>query len=424
MPSVDSIDSMVRATARALAYLASSLVVGAAGFVWTLAAALLVAAVSFTHLGGPAFLSAAWVTRRFADAERRRAGWVLGTPIASPYVSHPGRTVRERVTAIAAQPATWRDLAWLGGLFPLGLASGVAAIVVSAVDLGAITAPLWAWAVPNPHAPFPMKPLMTTVPGRFGLIAIGLALLPLVAWALRGAGRLHAYAARVLLAPGTHRQLVEEAARLAETRRRVVDAQAAELRRIERDLHDGAQARIVAAGMTLALAARKLRPAPDGRAGAGGDAAADVNLARRQLDEALAELRRLVRGIHPPILTDRGLPAAIAALAGDSPLAVTVLGNEEDRYPAAVESAAYFVVAEGLANAGKHADANSCTVSLSTDGDTVSITVTDDGRGGADPTGSGIEGLRRRIEALDGTLALSSPPGGPTVLHAEFPCAS
>lgn len=430
MASVDSIDAMAKATARALAYLASSLVVGAVGFVWTLIAALIVAAVSFTHLGGPAFLSAAWVTRRFADAERRRAGWVLGARIPSPYVSRAGRTVRERVTAVVSQPATWRDLAWLGGLFPIGLASGVAAIVVSAVDLGAITAPLWAWAVPNPHAPFPMKPLMTTVPGRFGLIVIGLALLPVVAWLLRGGGRLQARCAHVLLAPGTHRQLVEEAARLAETRRRVVDAQAAELRRIERDLHDGAQARIVAAGMTLALAARKLRPAPDGRAGTGslagtgGDAASDVNLARRQLDEALAELRRLVRGIHPPILTDRGLHAAIAALAGDSPLAVTVLGNEADRYPAAVESAAYFVVAEGLANAGKHADADSCTVSLSTDGDTVYVTVADDGRGGANPVGSGIDGLRRRIEALDGTLALTSPPGGPTVLHAEFPCAS
>ncbi|GAA3395646.1 sensor histidine kinase [Cryptosporangium minutisporangium] len=424
-----SIGAVVRRTTRALAYLASSLVVGAAGFAWTLVAALAVGLVSITHLGGPAFLGATWVTRRFADAERRRAGWVLGAPIGSPYLPADRGTIRERVTAVATQPATWRDFVWLLGLFPVGLAAGIAAIVVTVVDLGAITAPLWAWAVPNPHAPFPVKPLMTTVPGRFGLTVIGTALLPVAAWLLRRGGHLLASGAHGLLAPGRHRDLVEETARLAETRRRVVDAQAAELRRIERDLHDGAQARIVAAGMTLALASRKLRPGTADRPGTDNrpgtaNAAADVELARRQLDEALAELRRLVRGIHPPILTDRGLHAAVAALAGDSPLTVTVLGDEADRYPAAVESAAYFVVAEGIANAGKHADATSCTVSLSRSGDTVNVTVTDDGRGGADATGSGLDGLRRRIEALDGTLTLTSPPGGPTILHAEFPCAS
>jgi signal transduction histidine kinase len=205
----------------------------------------------------------------------------------------------------------------------------------------------------------------------------------------------------------------------------VVDAQAAELRRIERDLHDGSQARMVAAGMTLALAARRLRAQPDAEAADDtARAAADVDLARRQIDDALTELRRLVRGIHPPILTDRGLHAALAALAGDSPLTVSVRGATGERYPAAVESAAYFVVAEGLANAAKHADATRCTVELHRSGDTVHVTLTDDGRGGADPAGSGLEGLRRRIEALDGVLTITSPPGGPTSLHAEFPCAS
>jgi signal transduction histidine kinase len=196
----------------------------------------------------------------------------------------------------------------------------------------------------------------------------------------------------------------------------VVDAQAAELRRIERDLHDGAQARMVAAGMTLALAARKLR--------ANGDAGADVDLARRQLDDALTELRSLVRGIHPPILTDRGLYAALAALAGDSPVRVELRGDPDRRYPAAVESAAYFVVAEGLTNAAKHATATAVVVDLGGPVDAVTVSVTDNGRGGADPAGAGIDGLRRRVEALDGTLTLTSPPGGPTVLRAELPCAS
>ena len=423
-----SIGAMLLRTARALAYLVTSLASGVVGFLWSLAATLVVTLTSITHLGGPAFLGAAWVTRRLAGAERRRAGWVLGTPIGSPYVAGHGRTVGENVRAVAAQPATWRDLVWLVLLFPAGLAGAVAAIVVTVVDLAMITAPLWAWAVPNPHAPEPMRFLLTTVPGRLVLTVPGILLLPAAAWLIRTLGGLQARTARALLAPGLHRHLVDETARLTETRRRVVDAQAAELRRIERDLHDGAQARIVAAGMTLALAARKLRPHVPDRPGEPvadpAPAAADVDLARRQLDDALTELRRLVRGIHPPILTDRGLHAAIAALAGDSPLTVSVHGDPGQRYPAAVEAAAYFVVAEGLANAAKHAGAERCTVSLGRSGDLVRLTLTDDGHGGADPSGSGLDGLRRRVEALDGTLTVTSPRGGPTVLHAEFPCAS
>ncbi|MEJ3750185.1 sensor domain-containing protein [Actinomycetes bacterium KLBMP 9797] len=406
----------MRTTARALAYLATGIPAGAAGFAWTLTATLAVGLLAVTQLGGPAFLGAAWVTRRLATVERWRAGWVLGQPIAAPYVPTTADTIGRRVAAVAGQPATWRDVAWLVVLFPVGLAGGIAGIVIAVVDLSAIVAPAWAWAVPNPHAPFPMKPLMTTTPGRFGLTMIGLAVLPLAVWLLRTLARAQTAAARALLAPGLHAHLVEETARLARTRARVVDAQAAELRRIERDLHDGAQARIVAAGMTMALAARKLRT--------GGTAAPDVELARRQLDEALAELRRLVRGIHPPILTDRGLYAALAALAADSPLAVELRGDPAARYPPAVESAAYFVVAEGLANAGKHALAATCVIELARTATSVVVALTDDGRGGADPAGAGLDGLRRRVEALDGVLTITSPPGGPTVLRAEFPCAS
>jgi signal transduction histidine kinase len=414
----------VKRTARALAYLVSGIPAGAVGAAYALAATLIVTVLGLTQLGGPVFLAAAWTTRRLAAVERRRAGWVLGRPIAAPYVPATGDTVRQRALAVAGQPATWRDLVWLVVLFPLGLATGIAGTVAAAVEAGAVLAPLWAWAVPNPHAPFPMKPLMTTTPGRFGLTVLGLVLLPLVLWFLRFLAGAQAGAARALLAPGLHTRLVGEADRLARSRARVVDAQAAELRRIERDLHDGAQARIVAAGMTLALAARKLRNGNGNGNGSGTDAEPDVALARRQLDEALADLRRLVRGIHPPILTDRGLHAALSALAADSPLAVDLRGDVEERYPAPVESAAYFVVAEGLANAGKHSGASTCVIEIHRTTATVGITLTDDGRGGADPTGTGLDGLRRRVEALDGVLSVTSPAGGPTVLHAEFPCAS
>lgn len=175
----------VRTTGRALGYLASGVPAGVVGLVWTLAATLVVGLLAVTHLGGPAFLGAAWVTRRLATLERRRAGWVLDRPITSPYVPVTADTVGRRVAAVAGQPATWRDVAWLVVLFPIGLAGGVAGTVIAAVDLGAVTAPAWAWAVPNPHAPFPMKPLLTTTPGRFGLTLIGLALLPLAVWLLR-----------------------------------------------------------------------------------------------------------------------------------------------------------------------------------------------------------------------------------------------
>ncbi|MEU7866945.1 sensor domain-containing protein [Dactylosporangium sp. NPDC049140] len=409
----------MRRTGAALGYLAAGVAAGPAGLLWSIAAVAAVAVLGVTQLGGPAFLGAAWVTRRLAWAERHRAAWVLGRPIDPPYLPAPAGTLRRRVAAVGAQPATWRDLAWLVLLFPLGIGLGVAGIVVTAVTVGMATAPAWAWAVPNPRAPFPVKPLMTTGGGRLLLVPLGLALLPLAAWLVRRLARLEVSVARALLAPGEHRRLVEETERLARTRARVVDAQAAELRRIERDLHDGAQARIVAAGMTLALAARKLRGVDSSSV-----ALSDVDTARRQLDEALAELRRLVRGIHPPILTDRGLHAALAALAGDSPLPVVVRGDPALRFPAAVESAAYFVAAEGLANAAKHSDAGACVLELRRTAAGVCIIVEDDGRGGADPAGAGLDGLRRRVEALDGILTVDSPPGGPTLLRAELPCAS
>jgi signal transduction histidine kinase len=408
---------LLRRTGSALGYLTTGLVAGPAALFWSVAATVGVAVLAVTQLGGPAFLGAAWVTRHLAGVERHRAAWVLGTPIDPPYVPATGDSGRRRVAAVGAQPATWRDLAWLVLLFPIGVGLGIAAVVSAAVALGTLTAPAWAWAVPNPRAPFPVKPLMTTTGGRFVLTALGLALVPAAAWLLRRLARLEATVARALLAPGEHRRLVDETARLARTRARVVDAQAAELRRIERDLHDGAQARIVAAGMTLALAARKLRTGA-------ADAGEDVQTARRQLDEALADLRRLVRGIHPPILTDRGLHAALAALAADSPLTVEVRGDPDLRFPAALESAAYFVAAEGLANAAKHSGAAACAIDLRAAGRHVTVSVEDGGQGGADPAGSGLDGLRRRVEALDGTLTVDSPPGGSPRGRAPFSTAT
>jgi len=204
---------------------------------------------------------------------------------------------------------------------------------------------------------------------------------------------------------------------LEQTRAGAVDVQDEELRRIERDLHDGAQARLVALGMSIGLAEQKLRTDPHG-------AQELLAEARKGAHEALEELRDLARGIHPPVLTDRGLGAAIATLADRSVLPVTVDVELTERPPAVVETAAYFVVAEALANAAKHSLATSVTVRIRRSAGTLGVEVADDGRGGADAGGHGLTGLRQRVEALDGTLSISSPEGGPTTLMAELPCAS
>jgi signal transduction histidine kinase len=206
---------------------------------------------------------------------------------------------------------------------------------------------------------------------------------------------------------------------LETSRAGAVDLQESELRRIERDLHDGAQARLVDVGMSLGLAEQKLRTDP----GAAQELLAE---ARRGTHEALEELRDLARGIHPPMLTDRGLDAAVRSLVDRSPLDVHVDVELDGRPTPAVESAAYFVVAEAVANASKHAGANRLDIRIRPlDGaDAIEVEVEDDGHGGADESGRGITGLRQRAQALDGTLAVSSPEGGPTVVRAVLPCAS
>jgi signal transduction histidine kinase len=196
-----------------------------------------------------------------------------------------------------------------------------------------------------------------------------------------------------------------------------VDAQDAELRRIERDLHDGAQARLVSLGMSLGLAEQKLADDPE-------RAQQLVAEARIGLGEALEELRDLARGIHPPVLADRGLAAALVSLADRSAVPVEVSVTLDERLPPAVESAAYFVAAEAIANAGKHSGASRIAVGVARHGNVLEVEVSDDGRGGADPGGGGLTGLRRRVGALDGTLIVTSPAGGPTTVRTELPCAS
>ncbi len=214
----------------------------------------------------------------------------------------------------------------------------------------------------------------------------------------------------------THReaQLVERVDELTRTRRGALDVQAAELRRIERDLHDGAQARLVALSMKLGRAEDRLEDQPE---------LADLmRQARGDASAAIAELRDLARGIAPPVLADRGLPAAVEALGRRSMIPVTVESDLRRRALPVVETAAYFVVAEAITNAAKHARGAGATVRLIEEPGQLVVDVDDDGPGGADPAGSGLTGLRHRVEALDGTLAIVSNPGEGTTIRAELPC--
>jgi signal transduction histidine kinase len=221
----------------------------------------------------------------------------------------------------------------------------------------------------------------------------------------------------IYFSPPGQEELTQRIETLTTTRAGAVDQQEAELRRIERDLHDGAQARLVALGMTIGMAEQKMKDDPEG-------ARELLEEARAGTGQALKELRDLARGIHPPVLADRGLEAAVTALADASPLRVVVHADVPERPAAPVESAAYFVVAEALANAGKHSKARRVDIRMTRDDDMLNVEVADDGVGGANPNGSGLSGLRRRIEALDGTLRVASPPGGPTLIRAEMPCGS
>jgi len=281
--------------------------------------------------------------------------------------------------------------------------------------LWAVSYPVWWWGPPDSWLPeWGNENRINTWAEVWIVFAAGLVLLVVTPWVVAVLARGQAELARLFLAPGDRARVRE----LERSRAAVVRTQEEERRRLERDLHDGVQARLVALALDLGMARDKL---------AGGDSSAAGELLDEAHEEAkatLAELRELVRGVHPAILADRGLDAAVSALAARSPVQVAV-DVEVDRLPAALESAAYFVVAESLANVAKHSDATRADVRVRRLDGQVVVEVTDDGRGGARiGAGSGLIGLEDRVRALDGTLRIASPPGGPTVVIAELPCGS
>jgi len=381
-----------------------------------------VLSILLTPVWGLGFVLLPLVTtlvRARADLARRMAGW-HGVPIPSPYRPRPETGIAvgwRRYKWILTDPATWRDFAWLLPGAIVGLVLGVLSLVIPVYGIEGITLlPLWIWLGTDWYGYGVIWPITSVSEGLMSLpqgaliLAIGLAAAPYLR-------RVDGLFGRLLLAPTRNAELRQRVDQLTVTRADTVDAQAAELRRIERDLHDGAQARLVSLGMTIGLAEEMVGRDPE-------TARKLLAEAREESTTALVELRHLVRGIHPPVLAERGLDGAVRALALNLRIPTSVDSVAIGRLAVPVESAAYFVVAEALANVTVHSGASFAYVSIRRDHDRLHLEVGDDGHGGADPAGgTGLRGIGRRLAAFDGTMALSSPPGGPTVVTMELPCA-
>jgi signal transduction histidine kinase len=342
------------------------------------------------------------LVRKLATETRSLIADWTGLVIPSPYRPRPAG--RNRILWVMTDPATWRDVAWMLVAACAGWFLVFAPAFLFGLGVGSLfrlitgESGLLAWA------PVPQQIAVTAA-----VVGAGLWLAPAFL-------RVYGVFAETLLAPTSRANLSLRISHLSQTRTETIDAGAAEIRRIERDLHDGAQARLVAMGMTLDAAGQLIDENP---------AAARALLleARDNSARALAELRSLVRGILPPVLADRGLADAVRALALDAPLRTHVAGGLDGRPPAPVESAAYFAVSELLANVSKHAAARQVWIDLRHSDGMLKIGVTDDGHGGADPAaGTGLRGIERRLAAFDGVVAISSPPGGPTAVTMEVPC--
>ncbi len=338
-------------------------------------------------------------TRLLTAVPRAASGAVLGDRIDPWWGDDGGLSLVRRPATWARDPATWHDFGWL-----LFAASGgfVLSLLPPLMLAHAIVWPL----------------VLAINPSRGVALVVGLISVPLlVAWWLSTPFlvRTRAVVDRAILRPTREAQLERRVEAVEASRSDVVDHSATELRRIERDLHDGAQARIVSAGMSVGLAEDLVHRDPDA-------AAALLREARESTVGALDDLRTVLRGINPPALADRGLVGGVRALATDMAVPVTIASPDVPRLPAPIESAAYFAVTECLTNAAKHGHGSRAWVTIGVAQGVLHIECGDDGRGGADSQGAGLAGVARRLAAFDGTMTVSSPPGGPTIVTMEVPC--
>ncbi|MGK5639887.1 sensor domain-containing protein [Streptomyces sp. URMC 126] len=402
---------------RSAAYLLTGALTGAAALVTMVVMVVVGGVLAVVLVGLPLLVLVALSGLPVAWVERRRLRLIDRDPVSGRHRTPDVPGLRAWLATRLREQATWRELGHAlllaGLLWPadalvvacallLPLSMAAAPLLMATAGGGRETKVLKLWTV-------------TTWPAAWGVAVLGLLLLGLGCYVLGVAAGARAGLTRLLIA-SREGELGAQVVELTRSRSRLVDAFEAERRRIERDLHDGAQQRLVALTMALGLARLDAPPGP---------LAEQLARAHEEAGRALAELRELIHGIHPKVLADYGLEAAVTDAADRSAIPVDVALDLPGRLPQAVESAAYFVVCEALANVAKHSGADRVRVSGGVRDGRLFLRVRDDGRGGADASaGSGLTGLADRVAALDGRLTLSSPPGGPTLLLVEFPCES
>jgi signal transduction histidine kinase len=361
------------------------------------------------------------IGRGLGAVHRRLAAWLLGERIAGPPPLPRGGGAVGWLTATVRDGPGWKAAAYLLVKLPVTVGEAYAAFLAAA-GLANLTYPFWWPLFRNHPAGVQLRPVVAltpfgslhiaTFPGTFAAFAAGAAMLLAAPWLARAVSSADRWFMRGMLGPG---RLAQRVADLEQTRALAVDDSAALLRRVERDLHDGAQIRLATVAMNLGMAREKL----------GDDASPEarelIDAAHQGAKEALIELRNLARGIHPPAL-DNGLADALATLAASSAIPVELTTAIRQRPAPAIETIAYFCAAELLANAAKHSHANTVAIEVSERDQTLVLRVSDDGRGGADPArGTGLSGLAQRVRTVDGSLEIMSPQGGPTQVTVQLP---
>ncbi|MFF1480531.1 sensor histidine kinase [Streptomyces sp. NPDC058301] len=406
-------------TFREFGYLLLSLPISIVMFTWAVVMVSLSAGLLITFLGIPLLAAGLVGCRGFGAMERSRARALLGVDVPAPQPVR-AKSGMAWVGAVLKSGVSWRHLLYSVLHFPWAVFSFVVSLSLWVYGWGLLSYPLWQWVFPmytgqdglqlygdGTHNFYLDSPFEITV-----TVLVGLVVTLVVPWIIRGLAYVDRGLLFGLLGPS---RLEERVVELESDRGVVVDASAADLRRIERDLHDGAQARLVALAMDLGLAKEKLTEDPQA-------AARMVDSAHGEVKVALQELRDLARGIHPAVLTDRGLDAALSAVASRCTVPVQVEVDLPGRPVPAIEGIAYFTVSELLQNVSKHSGASRAGVDVWRAQDRLMLQVTDNGRGGATADGgSGLAGLAERLDAVDGILVVDSPRGGPTTVTAELP---
>jgi signal transduction histidine kinase len=417
-----------RRTVQELLYCGVSGVAGVAGFwitVVMLAFGLTISvSVLGTVIGLLLLILALRVSRRLGGLHRRLASWLLGFRVAAPPKFQPGTGILGRLDKRLRDRAAWRAVSY--SLIKLPVAAvQLYTTTTACIGLVDVTYPV-DWVLFRHHPVGPVTPMVGLNPVPFGgnfriygwpgtflLVIVGAAAVLAATWLARAINGGDRRLVRALLGPSS---MAERVNQLERTRSLAVEDSAAALRRVERDLHDGAQMRLAALAMNLGMAREKLDADDDATV------RELIDAAHRNAVDALADLRDLARGIHPPAL-DNGLPSALATLAASSAIPASVTADIGTRPAPAIETIAYFCAAELIANATKHSYANQIEVSIFTERTGVlRLEVTDDGIGGADAAhGSGLTGLAQRVSTVDGNLEVSSPPGGPTTIIVKLP---